>query len=814
MPGTTRVVTAVNGGRFDFDDGGAYCGSWEEGHATGHGVCTGPDNKGEFAGAWHDGFEVSGCYTWPSGSKYCGQWQNGFRHGLGVETRTQWRYLGEWNNNSRGRYGKREYLNPVTGQAASHYLGTWSLGLNDGYGKETYPDGSTYVGMWQRAVRHGYGVRRSQTYGKASRQLPISERSGSQSSIRSVYQELENCHDPGKASTSLAGCCGKAGFVLRANSDAPAATNRRRSLSERSLAMKRSILSNLRIKKQHSTGDIHQKVTSMSGSLRSSGSLMSCTSDDSEHNRVQKSQFSELPEEQVDDDVIETYVGEWKNDARTGFGIAERTDGLKYIGEWADNMKNGYGVTYFKDGTKEQGRYRNNILIASPRRKGLFLRSSRMRAKIEASMNAAERAHSITVQKADIAESRSQTAQERADQAIAVAEAAMKDADLARITCSQYDPNMPQPGLFHARNRTPRNNIRMPLGDMADHPNHVSFDSMITSGRVSMPNQLGNRATQSYQQLPMSNNIHAQGRSEPNSSRIAESIHQIDQDQYSKSFDYGQNAPPPPVQSTVVGSGHIHDPHAGMLYPNSGPSPLHHSGSSGTHDIDTTIGSDGHSASNELRPADVLQSNEMGLSPKANPLRRGRPGGGSMISLSDDHYDQYTLSRNASDATGDGKLRRNRPSLTRQTEVNADPVLINRRSTLASARDRPGYVAPSAAVVTNLGEKDGDRGSLPNLVELEEQGLTLRREDAARLASQRRQEAQRMQEENELMRHNPLRFFFSPVFRAWIIRWRMPILLALFNFVLLYSLIHILSLERGSRPTRRPPPPPNPAHET
>ncbi|VDN39719.1 unnamed protein product [Gongylonema pulchrum] len=70
----------------------------------------------------------------------------------------------------------------------------------------------------------------------------------------------------------------RGGFVLKARSEAP---TRRRSLSERSLAVKRTILSGLRIKKQHSTGDIHQRVTS--GSLRSSGSTISCTSDESEH---------------------------------------------------------------------------------------------------------------------------------------------------------------------------------------------------------------------------------------------------------------------------------------------------------------------------------------------------------------------------------------------------------------------------------------------------------------------------------------------------------------------------------------------------
>ena len=55
----------LNGGRFDFDDGGTYCGGWEDGKAHGHGVCTGPKGQGEYAGSWHYGFEVSGVYTWP-----------------------------------------------------------------------------------------------------------------------------------------------------------------------------------------------------------------------------------------------------------------------------------------------------------------------------------------------------------------------------------------------------------------------------------------------------------------------------------------------------------------------------------------------------------------------------------------------------------------------------------------------------------------------------------------------------------------------------------------------------------------------------
>ncbi|XP_014218063.1 junctophilin-1-like, partial [Copidosoma floridanum] len=62
-PGGARAQ--VNGGRFDFDDGGTYCGGWEDGKAHGHGVCTGPKGQGAYSGSWHYGFEVSGVYTWP-----------------------------------------------------------------------------------------------------------------------------------------------------------------------------------------------------------------------------------------------------------------------------------------------------------------------------------------------------------------------------------------------------------------------------------------------------------------------------------------------------------------------------------------------------------------------------------------------------------------------------------------------------------------------------------------------------------------------------------------------------------------------------
>jgi len=65
-------------------------------------------------------------------------------------------------------------------------------------------------------------------------------------------------------------------------------------------------------------------------------------------NQVDSVPFSFYQDDQLDASVTETYMGEWKNDKRSGFGISERSDGLKYEGEWFNNRKYGYGVTTHK----------------------------------------------------------------------------------------------------------------------------------------------------------------------------------------------------------------------------------------------------------------------------------------------------------------------------------------------------------------------------------------------------------------------------------------------------------------------------------
>lgn len=156
----------------------------------------------------------------------------------------------------------------------------------------------------------------------------------------------------------------------------------------------------------------------------------------------------------MDASVTETYLGEWKNDKRTGFGISERSDGLRYEGEWFNNRKYGYGVTTFRDGSKEEGKYKNNVLITSQKKRHLFLiRSAKFRERIEAAVNAAQRASKIALQKADIAISRTATARGKAELADIAAEHAREDSELAQQTARQFAPDFRQPGLERLKNR-------------------------------------------------------------------------------------------------------------------------------------------------------------------------------------------------------------------------------------------------------------------------------------------------------------------------------------------------------------------------
>ncbi|XP_075676648.1 junctophilin [Dermatophagoides pteronyssinus] len=442
----TTGQTVIGGGRFDFDDGGTYCGGWHDGKAHGHGICTGPKGQGEYSGSWHYGFEVSGIYKWPSGATYEGQWQNGKRHGLGVEYRGKWVYKGEWTQGYKGRYGIRASL-----LSNARYEGTWANGLQDGYGSETYADGGTYQGQWLRGMRHGYGIRTSAQYGHSSiTKMANQQGPNKSSSLQSLDTEGE---DPNMQHGERRDAC-RGGFILVAKVSAAQQqqlrSKRRNSLTEKATSntsLTGGFLKGLRLRKQRSTGDLDlaRNQKSMTPSLRSSreeSETRSTGSKDlqaSQGDMGSNASFLSQDGEISDPTTVEIYHGEWKNDKRSGFGVCERSDGLRYEGEWYNNKKYGYGVTTFPDGQREEGKYKNNVLITNIRKKHLFMmRSNKLRERIESAVAEAHRAQQIALQKSDIAASRTSTARSKREQADYAASSAQNDSQMAIIIAKQY----------------------------------------------------------------------------------------------------------------------------------------------------------------------------------------------------------------------------------------------------------------------------------------------------------------------------------------------------------------------------------------
>uniref|UniRef100_A0A673C309 Junctophilin n=1 Tax=Sphaeramia orbicularis TaxID=375764 RepID=A0A673C309_9TELE len=419
------------GGRFDFDDGGSYCGGWEQGKAHGRGVCTGPQGQGEYAGAWSHGFEVLGVYTWPSGNSYQGTWAQGKRHGIGVESKGRWEYRGEWTQGFKGRYGQLEST-----ASGARYEGTWSNGLQDGYGTETYSDGGTYQGQWLSGMRHGYGVRQSVPYGMAAVILfPLRT---SINSLRSEHSHGPPMAEDGSAPTPTDGVAaglagspvGRGGFALTAPSEA----ERQRKRKGR---FRQSILSGLKLRRSESKSSLASQLSKQSSFCSEAGmSTVSSAASDIHSNASESEQGAP-----VDATVTEMYAGEWRSDQRAGWGVGRRSDGLHYAGEWAGNKRHGYGCTTFPDGTKEEGKYKQNVLVSGKRKNLIPLRASKIREKVDRAVEAAEKAADIAKQKAEIAMSRMSHARGKAESAEGVAHKAMEECRLARIAAKELSPS-------------------------------------------------------------------------------------------------------------------------------------------------------------------------------------------------------------------------------------------------------------------------------------------------------------------------------------------------------------------------------------
>ncbi|KAI9537917.1 Junctophilin-1 [Dissostichus eleginoides] len=303
------------------------------------------------------------------------------------------------------------------------------------------PQGS-YQGQWTGGMRHGYGVRQSVPYGMAS--VIRSPLRTSLSSLRSEQSNGTVLRD--SLSDSPAGTRG--GFVLNFHSDGEG------SEKKKGLFRRGSLFGSLqRLRKSDSRSSISSKRSSAH-----SDTNMSRISSSDANSTISFGDGDTgddyLPlEDYVDATTTEAYMGEWKNDKRSGFGVSERSNGMKYEGEWLNNKRHGYGCTLFPDGSKEEGKYKNNVLARGLKKQLIPLRNTKTKQKVDRAIEGAVRAAAIAKTKVEIAISRTAHARAKADSADQAAQSAGQDSDIARTVARELSPNFHQPGPDYIRQK-------------------------------------------------------------------------------------------------------------------------------------------------------------------------------------------------------------------------------------------------------------------------------------------------------------------------------------------------------------------------
>ncbi|KAM6980537.1 junctophilin-3, partial [Aplochiton taeniatus] len=223
---------------------------------------------------------------------------------------------------------------------------------------------------------------------------------------------------------------GRGGFALTTPSEA----DRQRKRKGR---FRQSILSGLKLRRSESKSSLASQLSKQSSFCSEAGmSTVSSAASDVHSNASENDQGAP-----VDATVTETYAGEWRSDTRAGWGVSRRSDGLRYEGEWIANKRHGYGCTTFPDGTKEEGKYKQNVLVSGKRKNLIPLRASKIREKVDRAVEAAEKAADIAKQKAEIALSRMSHARGKSEAAESVAQKAMEECLLARVSAKELSPS-------------------------------------------------------------------------------------------------------------------------------------------------------------------------------------------------------------------------------------------------------------------------------------------------------------------------------------------------------------------------------------
>ena len=163
-------------GRFRANNGELYEGHWESNLQHGQGRVVYNDKTG-YSGSWDRGKPNGyGRRIYPNGDQYFGTWANGMKQGLGSLQYTNGDvYVGEYKNGERHGKGCIFYatgerfvggfhMGVMQGQALiyfpkeqSLFFGNFQDSKANGYGVQSWADGTRYEGEWKDWKQHGWG---------------------------------------------------------------------------------------------------------------------------------------------------------------------------------------------------------------------------------------------------------------------------------------------------------------------------------------------------------------------------------------------------------------------------------------------------------------------------------------------------------------------------------------------------------------------------------------------------------------------------------------------------------------------------------
>ncbi|XP_010829716.1 PREDICTED: LOW QUALITY PROTEIN: junctophilin-4 [Bison bison bison] len=314
----------------------------------------------------------------------------------------------------------------------------------------TGPGGHSYQGHWQQGKREGLGVERKSRWTYRGEWLGgLKGRSGVWESVSGLryaglwkdgFQDgygTETYSDGGGSPASGS----RGGFVLAGPGDGDGASSRKRTPAAGGFFRRSLLLSGLRAGGRRSSlgskrGSLRSEVSSEVGSTGPPGSEASGPP-------------APAPPALIEGSATEVYAGEWRADRRSGYGVSQRSNGLRYEGEWLGNRRHGQRRTTRPDGSREEGKYKRNRLVHGGRVRSLLplaLRRGKVKEKLDRAVEGARRAVSAARQRQEIAAARAADALLKAVAASSVAEKAVEAARMAKLIAQDLQPMLEAPG--------------------------------------------------------------------------------------------------------------------------------------------------------------------------------------------------------------------------------------------------------------------------------------------------------------------------------------------------------------------------------